>query len=229
MIPPRFVQTLSAAAFAAGVALMSDASAAQLENIEWCNIRWEHTNDKTRPRVLLIGDSITLGYSGVVKERLKGKANVDVLATSKAIDNPALLKEVAYAIEGYRHAVIHFNNGLHGWHVNAADYEKGLRALVAKLRELAPQAKLIWATTTPVPSRRQGEKLDPQRNAVVMERNAAAARVMKENGVAVNDLYALVVDDLENLSANKGNVHYNEKGRRLEGEAVANAILRALK
>ena len=208
---------------------MTDANAAQRERIEWAQIRWENTGDTKLPRVLLIGDSISVGYGGFVKKRLAGKANVDTLATSKAIDDPAFLKETAYMMEDYQHAVVHFNNGLHGGHVTDAAYEENLRQYVKKLREWSPHAKLIWASTTPVPSKEAGVKLDAKRNGVALARNAIAAKVMKENGIPVNDLYGLVVDDIEKLSANKGNVHYNNDGKARQGDAVAEAILDLLK
>ena len=198
------------------------------ENIEWANFWWENTNDTKLPRVLLIGDSISVGYRGLVTQKLKGKANVDHLATSKAIDDPALLKETEYAIEGYKHAVIHFNNGLHGGHVTDNAYEKCLREYVRKLREWAPDAKLIWASTTPYPSSKPGVTLDEKRNAVVLARNAIAEKIMKENNISINDLYALMVGDLDNLTASKGNVHYNEKGKAMQGEAVAKRILEVM-
>ena len=55
--------------------------------------------------------------------------------------------------------MIHFNWGLHDLKIMAdgkrqvepEDYEKNLRALVAKMK--ATGAKLIWATTTPDPRR----------------------------------------------------------------------------
>jgi hypothetical protein len=217
-----------AAVIFGGIGAANSQTAVQRETIEWCNLRWENTNDQKLPRVLLIGDSISVGYGAVVKERLKGKANVDALATSKAISDPGWLKETAYAVEGYRHAVIHFNNGLHGVHVTGHDYESSLRAHVKKLRELAPHAKLIWASTTPVPSREKGVALDEKGNARVQARNTIAERVIKEAGIPINDLYGLVVGDIEKLTANKGNVHYNDKGKKLQGQAVADAILKAL-
>jgi len=207
-----------------GVAAMSAAESAHREKIEWCNIRWENTTDPKLPRVLLIGDSITLGYSGHVKKLLAGKANVDVLATSKGIDDPAFLKETAYALEGYAHAVVHFNNGLHGWHVNNEAYAECVRAYVKELQRLAPNAKLVWASTTPVPSRRRGAKLDKKRNGIVLARNKAARQAMDELGIPINDLYGLMVGDLEQLTASKGNVHYGEKGKAMQGQAVADAI-----
>jgi len=208
--------------------MVSKAKAEERETIEWCNIRWENTNDNKRPRVLLIGDSVTLGYSAAVKKLLKGKANVDVLATSKCARDPALLKEIAYVMEGYKHAVVHFNNGLHGWHLDEKDYETGLRNMVKEIQKHAKGAKLIWATTTPVPSSTKGVKLNKERNGVVLKRNAIASKIMKENNIPIDDLYTLMLDDLENLSASKGNVHYNEKGKERQAEAVVKMVLTRL-
>ena len=208
---------------------MKSAEELKRETIEWCNIRWEYTNDQKLPRVLLIGDSIVVGYSGHVKQQLKGKAHVDMLATSKCISDPAFLKETKYALEDYHHAVVHFNNGLHGWHQTDEQYEAALRDYVEKLKATAKDSKMIWASTTPVPSSRGGAKLEKKRNGTVLARNAIAEKVMKANGIATNDLYGLVIDDLEQLSASKGNVHYNEEGKSRQGKAVADAILLLLK
>ena len=53
------------------------------EEVEWCNIRWFDGAD-TGKRVLLIGDSITLGYGNVVCEKLKEKQiHTAWLCTSK--------------------------------------------------------------------------------------------------------------------------------------------------
>ena len=56
------------------------------EKIEWCEMRWFNADDDSLPRVLLIGDSIVIGYSGKVQELLAGIANVARLATSKCIE-----------------------------------------------------------------------------------------------------------------------------------------------
>ena len=120
------------------------------EDIEWANFWWEHAPDTKLPRVLLIGDSITNGYHGDVARLLKGKANVDMLATSASICDPSLIAQVKLAVGDYKHAVIHFNNGLHGFHLDDAQYAAGLKRLVETLKQLEPQAKLIWATSTPI-------------------------------------------------------------------------------
>jgi len=204
------------------------ATADNRETTEWCNIRWMNANDASLPRVLLIGDSISVGYHGAVGKELKGVAHVDNLATSKAITDPALAKEIAYVLGEYRYAVIHFNNGLHGWHVTEAEYEAGLRALVAQLRKLGQGAKLVWASSTPIPSRTKGQKLHKTKNKLVLARNAIAAKVMAECKIPTNDLYELMVVDLDNLTASKGNVHYGNKGKELQGKAIAKVIRAAM-
>jgi hypothetical protein len=55
------------------------------ENIEWLDVWVPNTNATDLPRVLLIGDSITRGYFKDVEEKLKGKAHVARLATSKSV------------------------------------------------------------------------------------------------------------------------------------------------
>ena len=80
------------------------------EEVEWCNIRWFDGAD-TGKRVLLIGDSITLGYGNVVCEKLKEKQiHTAWLCTSKSLDNPSLRKEIEYAMSEYPVELIHFNN-----------------------------------------------------------------------------------------------------------------------
>ena len=104
--------------------------------------------------MLLIGDSITKGYYPQVAEKLKGKASVARLATSKSLGDPVLLAEVALVLDQCRFDVVHFNNGMHGWGYSEEEYGKAFPELVATIRKHAPKAKLIWATTTPV--RRRG-------------------------------------------------------------------------
>ena len=119
------------------------------ESIEWADIWIPEANGTTLPRVLLIGDSITRGYYPQVAEKLKGKASVARLATSKSLGDPVLLAEVALVLDQCRFDVVHFNNGLHGWGYTEAGYGKAFPELVATIRKHAPKAKLIWATTTP--------------------------------------------------------------------------------
>lgn len=195
------------------------------ETMEWSNMWWDHAPDTTLPRVLLLGDSIANQYSGDVRARLAGKANVDLLATSASVCDPVLLRLVE-AAANYKYAVIHFNNGLHGFHLSDADYEAGLRRLVAVFRKLQPQAKLIWANSTPIVEANEVAKLAAS-NDVVLKRNETAARVMTELGIPVEDLYSVSVGHPEYRNTGDG-YHYNQAGKTVQAELVAKVVGEAL-
>jgi acyl-CoA thioesterase-1 len=123
--------------------------------------------------------------------------------------------------------VIHFNFGLHDIKLDdagkpltsAADYEANLRAIVARLR--ATGARLVFATTTPVPAEiKSGPR---RRSADVVERNAIALRVMADLRVAVNDLYTVAFTRLEELQRPQ-NVHFTDEGSRALAVPVATTI-----
>lgn len=57
------------------------------EKIEWCSMRWNNAPDTRKPRALLIGDSIANGYHRFAVEQLNRRFNVDLLATSKSLDD----------------------------------------------------------------------------------------------------------------------------------------------
>ena len=64
------------------------------ERIEWINSWCEDTNNTDLPRVLLIGDSITQGYQGIVREALRGICYVDYVSTSYTLNSPFFFKLV---------------------------------------------------------------------------------------------------------------------------------------
>ena len=100
--------------------------------------------------MLLIGDSITRAYYSDVEKNLAGKAYVGRLASSAFVSDPILLKQVAMVLDEYHFDVVHFNNGMHGWQHSEAEYAQDLPRLLQTIRQHAPQARLIWASTTPL-------------------------------------------------------------------------------
>ncbi len=177
------------------------------------------------PRVLLIGDSISIGYTIPVREALKGKANVHRIPNNGQSTAIGLLKLDRW-LGDKKWDVIHFNFGVHDakylteteTKVSKADYEKNLREIVKRLK--ATGAKLIFATTTPVP-----EVLEPptRRFESIPERNEIAVKVMKENDVAVDDLYAVILPRQAELQRPK-DVHFIPEGSAVLGKAVAASI-----
>ncbi len=181
------------------------------------------------PRVLLIGDSISIGYTVATRKLLEGKANVHRIPTNGGPTKNGVASIAKWLGNG-KWDVIHFNWGIHDLkympdgkrQVEPADYEANLRSLVATMK--ATGAKLIWATTTPIPD---GD-LNPSRKfGQVSEYNAIAAKVMAETGVAINDLNAHITPQLATLQ-NPHDVHYTTAGSEHLAKQVAEEISKAL-
>ena len=105
------------------------------------------------PRVLLIGDSISMGYTLPVRQRLAGRANVHRIPANGGPTKNGVARLDAWLGAG-RWDVIHFNHGIHDLRfmddgqrqVGPADYEANLRKIVARLKQTG--ATLVWATIT---------------------------------------------------------------------------------
>jgi acyl-CoA thioesterase-1 len=178
------------------------------------------------PRVLLIGDSISIGYTRPVREALQGKANVHRPPGNCSSTGYTLSKIEEWLGSG-KWDVIHFNWGLHDAklppegvrHAPPDVYEKNLRRLVTRLK--ATGAKLIWATTTPVP---MGGNLAPNRRFDSVDKyNAIAAKVMTEFGVATNNLNAAIAPHVTRLGR-PNDVHFNDQGSAFLAERVVRSV-----
>ena len=117
--------------------------------------------------------------------------------------------------------LIHFNFGIHDRATPVADYTARLEQLVARMKKTG--AKLVWASTTPIPDSADGK----QKAASIVERNAAAAKVMAAQGVSTDDLFAAITPRLAEMQ-NPNDVHFNAKGYDFLGQTVAEAISKAL-
>ncbi len=209
---------------------------------------WIFTPDPALPDVLILGDSISMGYTLKVRELLAGKANVFRPVTAdgtKAVNCQGTavgVQQIDQWLAGRKWSVIHFNWGLHDLkHVSKADsskpsndaadpvqatveeYRRNLEVIVKKLQGTG--AKLIFATTTPVAA---PGMTNPLRESDAPGRyNAAALEIMKANGIAVDDLYAFCEPQLEKLQLPK-NVHFKEEGSAALARQVATSIQAAM-
>lgn len=193
------------------------------------------------PKVLIIGDSISGGYTPRVVKLLKGKALVKHSPGNSQHTGTGIKKIDAW-IGKTDWDVIHFNWGLwdlcyrhpkskvqgrrdkaKGTLTTPLDvYEKNLDQLVTRLKKT--DATLIWAHTTVVPEGEAGRKVGDDEKY-----NAAATRVMKKHGVAIDDLLALTKGFPPELFSKPGDVHYSAKGYDKIAEQVAAEIEKALK
>lgn len=184
---------------------------------------WDYVKDVPGlPRVLLIGDSVSRGYTLPARKALAGKANVHRAPENCGSTANGLKKMEAWLGTG-TWDVIHFNFGLHDSSTPVADYEKRLRLLVERLKKTG--AKLVWASTTPRPP---DGKEGPAFVAAVVERNEVAARVMKENNIAMDDLFTFITPHLAKVQ-NPKDVHFNAEGYEMLGKQVAETLEGLLK
>lgn len=190
---------------------------------------WEFTADPKLPNVLIIGDSISIGYTRLVRGKLEGKANVYRPMRGKGPhncgDTTIGLENIDAWLGERKWDVIHFNWGL--WDLcwrnpksknqgnrdkvagklstSPADYEKNLEKLVTRME--ATGAKLIWANTTVVPEGEAGRFVGDDEKY-----NAIAARVMKKHVIATDDLLTLTKGFSGKFSLKAGDVHYTPEG-----------------
>jgi len=183
-------------------------------------------------RILLIGDSIRLGYEAHVRRALEGQA--EILSPREnggtSVNVLAHLDEWAIAQQP---DVVHLNCGLHdlrrefGADENAvplAAYEENLERIWSRLQG-ETEAALIWATTTPVhEGRHHATKGFDRFEADVVAYNAAALRVARRHELAIDDLYATVMSAGRDRLLLPDGVHYTDEGYALLGAAVVAAV-----
>lgn len=210
-------------------------------------VTWTFTPDEALPNVLILGDSISIGYTLQVRELLKGKANiyrpVNAQGTRPINCSGTLfgLQRSSAMLKAHKWDLIHFNWGLHdlkhvkkaGTHDKSNDpksprqaspevYQEKLKEIVAALKKT--EAKLIFATTTPVVPGTLNPLRTPQDPILY---NGIAAQIMEENEIRVNDLHTYCLPHLQKWQLPK-NVHFKAAGSQALAKKVAAVITEEL-
>ncbi len=202
------------------------------------------------PNVFIYGDSISMHYMKPLREELDGVANVYRMYcnggdTGRYFERMPILNEVMRdpMLEGhwdFDWQVIQLNFGLHdmkyldakgnytvedGKQVRSIeDYQANLRKIFDDVKKNNPKAKIIFATTTPVPENSRGRIAGDAKKY-----NQAALEVLKDYPeIVVNDLYALSKPHQSEWAKAPTDVHYNSKGQRAQAEQVAKVIKQVL-
>jgi lysophospholipase L1-like esterase len=186
-------------------------------------------------RVLLIGDSIRMGYVPGVRERLLGRAEIAEIPENGG-DSANLLDKLSGWLDDLADdppAVAYVNCGLHdikrayasdARQVGLVEYRANVRSILALLTERMPD-RTVWASTTPVVYERHHARKGFDRfDADVLDYNAAAASVAMELGVPVHDLYRAVADDDVMECVGEDGVHMTARGNALLAEHVAKRL-----
>jgi acyl-CoA thioesterase-1 len=191
------------------------------------------------PHVLIIGDSISIGYTLPTRALLQGKVNLHRIPTNGGPTTNGV-NEIEKWLGERKWDLIHFNWGLHDLkfmgkdgtnlvpkekggivQVSLPDYEKNLNKLVPRMQKSAKQ--LVWRNTTPIPP---GSKARYVGDSV--KYNQAAARVMKKHGVPTLDLFTPSKKNMKDWMK-EANVHYHAHGSQALAERVAGDILKRIK
>lgn len=204
---------------------------------------------KNLPNVLLYGDSISIGYTSVVRTLLKDKANIirtyrNGGASQHFIPGMEKMKKAMFQPHlkngwNFKLDIIHFNVGLHdlkytlegkldkvnGKQVsNILEYKEKLDKICAYLIKQHPKAILIFATTTPVPEDAEGRYAGDS-----LTYNKAALEVLKKYPtIKINDLYAYTKPNFRKWGIKHGDVHFNKTGKQEQGKEVARVIIENL-
>ena len=194
------------------------------------------------PKVLIIGDSISLGYTPVVQNLLQGVADVSHPHGNCQFTGNGL-KNIKHWLGTQQWDVIHFNFGIWDTHLLDAngtmltkepgpqpppgthlrytpeEYRMNLTKLVEILEGTG--ARLIWASTTLVTARK-GQRFND-----IITNNINAAAIMQAHHIAIDDLYAFVLPQVAAWQNSDG-CHFDKTGSAEIGKQVATSIQQAL-
>ncbi|WP_445738682.1 SGNH/GDSL hydrolase family protein [Mariniflexile sp.] len=187
-----------------------------------------------KPKVLIIGDSISIGYTPFVEKHFSGDAIIR--------HNPGNAQHTGTGLENINAwigdgdwDVIQFNWGLWDLCYRHPDskvqgnrdkmngkitcdidaYKTNLDSIVSILKRKT-KAKLIFVTTTYVPENEAGRFQDD-----VLKYNEAAKAIMKKHSVIVNDIYEQSVFIHKKYGKGSTDVHYTKKGYKKLGKLIA--------
>ena len=191
-------------------------------------------------KVLLLGDSIRMGYEAMVADLLREECEVRYSEENGRFAAYTLWQANQMFKEYGRFDLVHWNNGYWDMNVEAPmteamhpleEYRHFLQRILALCRQNADH--VIFATTTPV--QEKGSAFDVAHtgcyisydNDWVRSYNRTARELMEQENVPVNDLYELMQSS-ESYYKCPDKLHLTEDGYRLCAEQAASMIRKEL-
>lgn len=189
-------------------------------------------------KIILIGDSIRLGYQNYVKEGLKEVAEV-----FSPEENCRFAQYVLRFLREWKHKwnvgedidLVHWNVGL--WDVlrlfgedtftTPEYYEEALKRIVRQMQKFFPNAKLVFATSTAVIEKGYKDKDFCRFNSDIEKFNEIAVRTLRPLGVGINDLYEITKGIPESYHSDM--THFRTKeGTKIIGDRILQVICKNL-
>ena len=190
-------------------------------------------------KVVLIGDSIRMGYDVLVREAFRDSAKVYFQN-----DNNRFAAFILRHLHEWKMKMqcgddvdcVHWNVGAWDSLILYQDgpltpinvYEDYMERLCRRIEILSPKAKVIFATTTPMYEELfTTPEISVRYNKDIEKYNEVAVRVVKKYGHEINDLYGLMKD--KPLTYHSDVAHYySRKAEMLIAEQVANCISKCI-
>jgi len=198
--------------------------------------------DPALPRILVIGDSISMGYREFITRHFKGRAYVDYWTGGGWIDpnavrgaNSAMKRAWNGILSNGPYDVITWNAmTLHMWNPDMPErspddtYVANMTEVVEHIRATAPETKFIWVRCTPFTTPVEGgpSVVNMEKSRRLIKRNAETDEIMRAHGIPEVDLYDLAEKNLD--KASKDGVHWEQSASRLMAEEIIKEIEKVL-
>lgn len=187
--------------------------------------------NSSQSQTLIVGDSISLGYTPYVETRDADVAHNGAcpyyIDADTGPTNAGNSKRAASCMDIWlsqgNYRIVHFNTGLHdvrdcgnGPAVALSDYLMNLQSIIDAIR--AHGAVPIFATTTPVE-----HAMACHSDLTIQEYNAAAVEMMHSQGIQVDDLYAYMAPYQTQYHGDEG-IHFTQQGYEFLAARVISAL-----
>lgn len=183
-------------------------------------------------QIILIGDSIRIGYQPTVQKELDSLAQVWGPEDNGRTSEKVLRSLNEWVIER-QPDLVHINCGLHDLRrefgaldtqVPLAHYRSNVENILRQIREHT-RAQIIWATTTPVNQQWHHTNRNADRfEADVLSYNLTATEICNRLNIPINDLFSVMMHAGRDNYMKEEGLHFNPAGYELLGHAVAEKI-----
>ncbi len=182
-------------------------------------------------RVVLIGDSIRIGYEPMVRKKLEGRAEV-LTPDQNCCYSIWMMAHFQKWVADQKPDIVHFNFGIHDSRILPdgfsriclEQYKLCVQRFINEAKALG-DIKIIWATTTPC---FEPDKEKPmrqwERHAHMDAYNEAALNIAKAENIAINDLYSVVMDNDFIKCMFTDGIHMEIFGN----ECLSNAVIKSI-
>ena len=198
--------------------------------------------DPSLPRILVIGDSISMGYRGFIAKHFKDKAYVDYWVGGSWFDpnsvkgeNSKVKTSWTGVLSNGPYDVISWNSmTLHMWKPTMpgrcleSNHAENVAEVIDHIRKTSPKSKLIWMRCTPCTTAVAGgpSLVDEKKSERLVKFNTITDEVMVKYSIPEVDLYALCEKNLD--KASKDGVHWNKDAYKLMSDEIIKEIEKLL-